>query len=98
MILGLSSSFEPKAKINSTTITFLEKPILHRNTGKSNNSYTWEFKAKEYPEFIFKLQKKKTKIDLKRFSENNKIGILVEEDILEMKLLKTKVTQRKKQH
>lgn len=93
IMTGIPYGEKNAIKIRSTPITFLEKPILHRNTGKSGNSgnyYTWEFKVKEYPEFIFKLPKKKTNVDLKRFSKNSKIGILVEENILEMKLLKTK--------
>lgn len=77
------------SELKTTTITLSEKPKYVRAFGKSRN-HRWEFKAKEYPEFTIKIPTKETKIDVEKFSKNDKIGIIVKKEILEMKLLKTK--------
>ena len=74
--------------LSLTTITLSEKPELEKRY--KSFGYDLKFKSKEYPVFTFQIPQSSTKIDLANFSKNDKINIVVEQDVLDMKLLKTK--------
>ena len=71
-----------------TTITLLEKP--EREKRYKSSRYYFKFKSKEYPVFTFKIQEEDAEVDLTNFSKGDKIKIIVPQDVLDMKLLKTK--------
>jgi len=76
------------SELGLTTITLLEQPKLDKRY--KSFGYDVKFKAKEYPEFNFKIRQGSSKVDLENFSKDDKVNIIVEQHILDMKLLKTK--------
>ena len=98
VILFLGTMSSPQiSEIGSTDITLFGKPKYHYDSEHPHTS-TWEFHAKEHPGFTFIISKNKAKLNFEQLSNNDKINIGVRQDMLEMKLLKTKKPTFKMKH